>query len=175
MRFVLSLALVTLVSACSKPAAPAKRVALNRTNGTTFELVPSEGQGQYCLAYTVSTSGLVRQLTMSKTNMSFECPAGRNIGRHPFRVPLNEGPVKVYVLFTSQPVNAGSVSQQIIDADNRQALSAMNLRLPGSASLETLDFVPTEDVVAEVGGVIGGDAGVEAPAPTPAGEDAGGK
>lgn len=173
MRLLLSLALLALVGACSKPATPAKRVTLNRHTGTTFDLVPSEGQGQYCLAYTVSMSGLVRQLTMSKSNMSFECAPNKPIGNRTFKVPLNEGPVKVYVLFTSQAVNAGSVSQQILEADNRQALSAMNLRLPGSASLEALDFEPQEEVAAEVGGVVGGDGGVEAPAP--ATEDAGAK
>jgi hypothetical protein len=156
------LVVMTLLGAAcpEKPApTPAKRVHLERISGTTFRLVPSEGQYPYCLAYTVNRVGLTRQLTMSRQNVSFECPAGQPIGRRPFRVPFEEGPVKVHVLFTSQPVNAGSVSQQIIDADDRQALKVMNMRLPGNAAIETLDFVPEEDVPAQVGSLVGRDAG----------------
>jgi len=164
-------ALVALGSACSPrtPASAPKRVALERTGGTTFKLVPAEGQLPYCLVYTVAPNGLTRQLTMSRLNQSFECPAGQPVGRRPFRVPLDEGPVKVHVIFTSRAVNAGSVSQQIMDADNRQSLQAMALRLPGNAAIETLDFVPEEDTAAEVGGLLGVDAGAPAPAPGDAG------
>ena len=63
-------------------------------------------------------------------------------GKKTFRTPLNEGPVKVYVFFGSQPLNSASVSQQILDARDRQALSLMDMRLPGSVSLEVLDFEP---------------------------------
>lgn len=151
-----------LCSACSTPAPTpvAPRASLSRTGGTTFELLPAAGQHPFCLAYTVSKSGLTRQLTMSPSNQSFECPAGKPVGQHAYRVPLNEGPVRVYVLFTSQAVNAASVSQQLLDATDRQRLSVMSLRLPGAATLEALDFSPIEDVAPEVGGVIGaGDGG----------------
>jgi hypothetical protein len=138
----------------------AARAEARRTGGTTFELVPAPGQHPYCLAFTVSRSGLTRQLTMSSKNLSFECPAGRPVGQHAFKVPLGEGPVRVYVLFTSQPVNAASVSQQLLDAPDRQAVSVMHLRLPGAATLEALDFAPDEDVAPEVGGLVGpGDGG----------------
>lgn len=147
-----ALVCLMLLAACkeSKSEVP-RRVLLHRTGGTTFELRPEEGQHPYCLAYTVSKNGLTRQLTMSKKNESFECVAGKAVGGRSFKVPLNEGPVKIYVLFTSQPVNAGSVAQQILDTPDRQKVHVMELRLPGVANLESLEFVPDEDVEATVG------------------------
>lgn len=160
MRALVLVSLVVVVTGCEKSTPPsANRVTLRRTGGTTFQLLPSEGQLPYCLAYTVSRSGLTRQLTMSKSNQSFTCEANAAIGKRTFRVPQNEGPVKVHVLFTSQPINAASVSQDLLDAKDRQALSVMNLRLPGKALLETIDFVPEEDVDPEVGEMLGQDAG----------------
>ncbi|MGV3622230.1 MAG: hypothetical protein ACO1OB_15510 [Archangium sp.] len=160
MRSVFVIASLLLAVACDKPAAGSnKRASLNRTGGTTFEVIPSADQHQHCLIYTVSRSGLTRQMTMSGNNQSFDCIAGRPIGGHSYRVPLNEGPVRVYVFFTSQKVNAAAVSQELLEAPNRQALSAMNMRLPGNVTLETLDFTPEEDVAPEVGRVVGVDAG----------------
>lgn len=148
-----SLILLLLGAACAqtKPAEPPRRAVLNRTGGTTFELVPSDGQHPYCLVYTVSKSGLTRLLTMSRRNESFECPPGQAIGAHAYRVPLDEGPVKVYLLFTSQPVSAASVSQQLLEQRDRQRLSVMDMRLPGAAAMEVLEFVPEEDVAATLG------------------------
>ncbi len=163
MRSLLVVGLMVVTAACEKPspATPSKRASIARTGGTTFELMPAEGQYGYCLAYTVSRSGLTRQLTMSRSNQSYECAAGRPIGGHPYRMLLNEGPVRVFVFFTSQPVNAASVSQQILDATDRQALTLMNMRLPGQAHLEVLDFTPEEDVAAQVGALVELDAGVD--------------
>ncbi|MFT3706602.1 MAG: hypothetical protein QM817_02940 [Archangium sp.] len=173
MRSCLIVALAVTLAACDDKPAPTKRATLNRTGGTTFEIVPSPGQQPFCLAYTVSRSGLTRQLTMSRSNQSFECTAGKPLGKHAFKVPLNEGPVRVYIFFTSQAVNAASVSQQLLDAPDRQALQVMNMRLPGVAVLEALDFTPEEDVAAEVGEVLGAvDAGAAAP-PAPEAVDAG--
>lgn len=166
MRLVLAIALGVVVAACDSKSSdgPQRRASLRRIGGTTFEIIPTAGQLTHCLAYTVSKSGLTRQLTMSRSNQSFECAEGKPLGRHPFKVPLNEGPVKVYVFFSSQPLNAASVSQQLLDATDRQALSIMNMRLPGNAALEALDFVPEEDVAAEEGEVLGVDAGSPPPA-----------
>lgn len=163
MRSLLVVGLMVVTAACEKPspATPSKRASIARTGGTTFELMPAEGQYGYCLAYTVSRSGLTRQLTMSRSNQSYECAAGRPIGGHPYRMLLNEGPVRVFVFFTSQPVNAASVSQQILDATDRQALTLMNMRLPGQAHLEVLDFTPEEDVAPQVGALVELDAGVD--------------
>lgn len=171
-----ALILLLLGAACVQPKSSdsLKRVALNRTGGTTFELIPSEGQYPYCLIYTVTKSGLTRLLTMSRKNESFECPAGSPVGGHPYRVPLEEGPVKIYTLFTSQAVSAASVSQQLLEQKNRQQLSAMDMRLPGAAALEVLELSPEADVVATVGEALGQgtvepvDGGVEPETPRPA-------
>jgi hypothetical protein len=160
MRRTLGLSLVLgLGCAPTPPPAPPHRVALHRTGGTTFELVPAEGQLPHCLAYTVNAKGLTRQLTMSRHNESFACPAGRPVAGHAYRVPLTDGPVKVIVLFTSAPVNAASVSQQLLDLPDRRRLTAMELRLPGAASLELLDFSPEEDVAPTEGQELRPDAG----------------
>jgi hypothetical protein len=160
-RLLVTVALLLTACPAAKPSAT-KRVTLLRTGGTTFELVPEEDQFPYCLAYTVSRSGLTRQLTMSPSNNSWMCPAGGPIGHHAFKVPVNEGPVRVYVLFTTQPVTAGAVSQQLLDASDRQHINVMDLRLPGNAALESLDFVPEEDVAPTEGERLhDADAGVE--------------
>jgi len=137
--FILTLAL----AACTSPTgAPVKRATLRPVSAATFELVPATGQLPFCLAYTVSPKGVIRQLTMSAENASLECPAGQPIGQHVFRVPPSEPSVRVLVLFTSQSVNATSVSSQLIDTPRAASLTAMDLRLPGQAALELIDFTP---------------------------------
>lgn len=164
MRSLLLAGLLVGAVACEKTdAPPSKRAVINRTGGTTFEIVPAAGQFPHCVAFSVSRSGLTRQLTMSRSNQSFECIVGRPLGGHSYKVPLNEGPVRVYVFFVSQPVNAASVSQQLLDAPDRQALTLMNMRLPGQAALEVLDFTPEQDVAPEVGELIEPDAGAPPP------------
>jgi hypothetical protein len=135
------------LAACPRPpdAPAAKRVVLNAFSGSTFELVPEPGQLPFCLAYTVSPKGVIRQLTMSAENVSFECPAGQPVGHHPFRVPSSEPSVKVLVLFSSQSVNASSVSQQLLETRDPTSVTAMGLRLPGQAALEVLDFTHPAD------------------------------
>jgi hypothetical protein len=160
MRSLLLAVLCIGAMACEKPAPAAqKRATLSRTGGTTFQLIPGEGQLPYCLAYTVSKAGVIRQLTMSAENESFSCPGATAVGKRAFKVPLEEGPVKVFLLFTSQPVNAASVSQQLLDAPDRQNLSVMNMRLPGKATLDLLEFTPEQDVAPELGGIVREDAG----------------
>ncbi len=153
---------VAISLGCSNtPSTPQKRVTLRRVGGTSFELIPNPETLPYCLAYTVSKRGLTRQLTMSKKNLSFECKPGRPIGGISYRVPLDEGPVKIHVVLTSQQVNAAAVTQDILDAENRLALSVMNMRLPGVAAVETIDFDPSQDVEAQIGGVVELDGGIE--------------
>ena len=169
MRLLLVAGLIlTAVAGCRKaaPAVP-DRATLNRVGGAAFELLPAEGQHPYCLVYTVARSGLTRQLTMSATNQSFECPAGRPVGGRPFKVPLNEGPVRIYAFFTSQSVNAASISQQILDAPNRQALTVMSMRIPGQGALDAIDFTPEEEVTPQVGGLVETVGEAAAPAPQP--------
>lgn len=163
---------LAMLSGCteSPKSEPPSRMLLNRMGGSTFQLVPTENQLPYCLAYTVSRSGLTRQLTMSEANQSFPCSAGKPLGGRTYRVPLNEGPVHVLVFFSSQPIAAASLSQQLLDLPDRQKVSVMDLRLPGKATLELIDYTPEADAPVDVGAVVGEvDAGVNAVA----GEDGG--
>lgn len=132
-----------VVCSCAKaPELPMERVALRSLDNERFELIPSPGQLPYCLVYSVSSQGVTRQMTMSAQNVSFECPAGLPIGGHPFRVLPAEGEVAVHVLFSSQPVQAASLTQQLMELGQRQQLSAMDFRVPGALAIQTLKFAP---------------------------------
>ena len=167
MRTALLLVLVGAISGCTEAVKPTVRAAVNRIGGTTFEVIPSEGQYPFCLVFTLSTAGVIRQLTMSRENVSYTCPAGKPIGGHSYRAPLDEGAVKVQVLFTSQKVNAASVAQQLLDLRGRPQITSIDLRLPGNATIDTLSFAPEADAAPTVGGVIGRDGVTDADAGTP--------
>ncbi len=159
MRGLFPLALALALAACPQQNAPTERVHLARLTGTTFELVPGESQLPYCLAFTVAANGVTRQLTMARDNLSFKCPPGKPIGGYAYKVPVDEGPVKVHVLLTSQRVSATSVARQIVELTASESLHPLNLRLPGEASLVTLDFTPEAEVAPLVGQVVTLDAG----------------
>lgn len=168
MRATLLLVLIGGLTSCSDAIRPpTSRAAIKRIEGTTFEVIPSEGQYPYCLVFTLSSNGVIRQLTMSRENVSYTCAAGKPVGGHSFRAPLDEGAVKVQVLFTSQKVNAASVAQQLLDLRDRPQISSIDLRLPGNAAIETLSFAPEAEPIPTVGGVVGkgGVTDVDAGAP----------
>lgn len=175
MRTMLVAACLVAATACSKKDEVIDRVLVVPTGGSTFQLKPTEGQFPYCLAYTVSQkTKVIRQLTMRGKNVSFECPAGQPIGRRTYRVPAEDGPVRIWVLFTSQQVNAGSIAQQLVELPDRTKLNVLDLRVVGNAAIEAHDFAPEEDVAPEVGGILGADAGAAPPADAgPAADDAG--
>ncbi len=168
MRGFLAVALLVL-AACSQQTAPPERVKLNRTGGTTFELIPGEKQYPYCLAFTVASNGTIRQLTMAKDNKSFQCPAGKPVGGTSYKVPGTEGAVQVHVLFTSQRVPAASVARQIVELSASQSLHPLNLRLPGEASLVSLEFTPEAEVAPVEGAVVELDGGNGVPSAADAG------
>jgi hypothetical protein len=159
MRSWLLCGAVALVSCTHEGESSKGRAEVRRTGGTTFELLPVAGQLPYCLAFTHSHKGVTRQLTMSTQNLSFECPAGKAVGGRAFKVPLDEGPVKLHVLFSSERINAASVAEQLLDQTDLGTVSVMDLRLPGRATLETLEFSPEADVAPAEGQVLGRDAG----------------
>ena len=163
------LAVLGLLVACAdeKKADGNTRVSLRRLTGTNFELVPAEKQHPHCLVFTISSNGVIRQLTMSRENTSYTCPAGKPIGGHSYRVPLDEGTVKVHVLFSSQRVNAASVAQQLLDLRDRPQISSMDLRLPGNATIETISFVPEAEAPPPIGGLVGKDGITDADAGVP--------
>ncbi len=123
---------------------PPSRAQLRKVSGSTIEIVPTEGQLPYCLIYTVSQKGIIRQLTMTRENRSIKCEAGKPIANTSFRVPTQEGPVRVYVFFSDQRVQAGSVAQQLMEKQGQERMTAMDFRLPGQAFVEMLEFTPEE-------------------------------
>ena len=149
------LALWVVLASCEKSSTDSKsRVSLRRLGASTFELIPGENQFPYCLVFTHSARGITRQLTMNDENVAFACPPQKPIGDHAFRAPIKEGPVKIWVLFSSDRVNAASVAQQLAEQSNLSRLSTMDMRLPGRASLETIDFTPMSEIAATEGTVV---------------------
>lgn len=149
---------VLLLAGCpdSKPAAPIHKVELKKLSGTTVELVPTDLQLPYCLVFTISEKGIVRQLTMNRQNRAVKCEAGQSIGGVSYRIPLDEGPVRFHVFLSSTQLNAGSVAQQIYELSAKNPrFSALDLRLPGDVKVETLDFTPATDAPVATGTVIG--------------------
>jgi len=160
-------ALAALVVGC--PAAPeAKRKAeLRNVGGSTIQVIPSEGQHPFCLVFTISEGKVVRQLTMNRDNKSVKCEAGQPIGNVSFRVPKEEGKVKVLVFFSDRRLNAGSLAQQIYElASEGKQFYPYDLRLEGDVKVETLEFEPSEDVPTVSGEPVGKGG-------TVAGEDGG--
>src|SRR5690242_4351615 len=71
-RGVLTLA---LCAACTTPPPPpTHKVEMRKLTGNTVEFVPGDIQQLgYCLLYTISAKGVVRQLTMNRENRSVKC------------------------------------------------------------------------------------------------------
>jgi len=167
-RWTGAVAVVALMSAgCQQQQKPAvvARAELKAMGGSTVEFLPKEGQHPYCLLYTVSEKGVIRQLTMTRENRSIKCDAGKPIYNSSFRVPVEEGKIRAYIFFSDQRINAGSVAQQLYDLRDKPRLTAMDFRLPGSVSMEMLEFTPQAGGEPVTGAVVGSkDIAVEAPA-----------
>jgi hypothetical protein len=171
-RWTWVLAVLAVGAGCSgntKQAAP-PRAELRSVSGSTVEVLPTAEQLPYCLLYTLSDKGVIRQLTMTRENRSIRCEAGKPIANTSFRIPANEGNVKVYVIFSDERIQAGPIAQQLFELKNQPRISAMDLRLPGRVFVETLDFAPKDDGKPVTGGVVNSTGEVK---PTePAQEDA---
>jgi len=154
---VLTVAGLGLLLACpdKQEAAPKLRAELHKLTGNTVELWPSAGQNPYCLVYTLSQKGVVRQLTLTRKNESIPCQAGKPIGNVAYRIPTEEGAVRIFVLFSDTPLKAGSIAQQIFEQNAQSPhFTAMDLRLPGRVDTQMLDFTPSLEAPAQEGGVI---------------------
>ncbi|WP_224244352.1 hypothetical protein [Hyalangium gracile] len=170
-RWSWAVAVLALGAGCSKGNDGAQaRAQIRKVGGSMMEVVPSDGQLPYCLLYTVSQKGIVRQLTMTRENRSIKCDAGRPIANASFRVPVQEGPVKVYVIFSNERIQAGPVAQQLFELQGRERVTGMDFRLPGQAFVEMLEFIPEEGGAPVTGGVVsaGGEVG---PGDNAAGEE----
>jgi hypothetical protein len=137
----LVLALLPL-SACTQPPA-SHRAEIVALGPSTIQVVPAEGQLPFCLLYSASETGVVRQLTMSEAASSFECPARQPIGGVRYEIPKGEGKVRIYVIFSDKKLEAAPVSAQVHEMGRRGGLTAMDLRAPGNVVLETLEFTPS--------------------------------
>jgi hypothetical protein len=124
-----------------KPAVPT-RAEVRSLGGSTVEFIAKDGQHPFCLLYTVSEKGIIRQLTMTRENRSIKCDSGKRIYNSSFRIPVEEGKVRAYIFFSDQRINAGSVAQQLYDLRDKERVTAMDFRLPGAVSVETLEFTP---------------------------------
>ncbi|MBZ4394767.1 hypothetical protein OWM54_31750 [Myxococcus sp. MISCRS1] len=131
------------------------RAQVRKTGPATMEVIPSAGQLPYCMLYTVSEKGVIRQLTLTRENRSIRCDANKPVANTSFRVPTQEGKVKVYIFFSDERIPAGPVAQQLYDLRGQDRISAMDLRLPGRVFVETMDFVPEEGTAEITGAVVG--------------------
>ena len=147
--------LISAASACDASRASVGRASLVRHGPALFQVMPASQQLPHCSIFTVSEAGVTRQLTMSRDNLSFDCPAGRPVGQRTWRAPADEGPVRVLVFFTSQKVNSASIAQQLIEFKDPRRASLLDMRLPGTAALETLEFTPLPESPIEEGGRVG--------------------
>jgi hypothetical protein len=134
---------LTLLAGCTRSTGPAHRVELRRISGDTVQIVPGQGQMPYCLVFTHSGKGVVRQLTMSRNNVSVKCEPGEPVLGQAYRIPIEEGPVKIHIFFSDQRLEAASVANQLNDMAN-PSFSPIDFRLPGNVVVETLDFIPSE-------------------------------
>ncbi|MBF5044392.1 hypothetical protein FGE12_18480 [Aggregicoccus sp. 17bor-14] len=172
-RWTWALAVVALFTGCQDGAKSpaAKRTELRSLDGNTVEFVTTKDQLPFCLLFTVSEKGVVRQLTMTRQNLSIKCDPGVPIGKTTFRIPAEEGKVYAYVFYSDQKLVAGTVAQQIYEHERGGRINAMDFRLPGQVAVETIEFTPQAAPAPTVGGVVGAggqlkpnpDGGIVAP------------
>ncbi|QSQ24014.1 hypothetical protein JY651_03275 [Pyxidicoccus parkwayensis] len=135
------------------------RAQLRKTGPATVEVIPTEGQLPYCMLYTVSEKGVIRQLTLTRENRSIRCDPTKPIANTSFRIPVQEGKVRMYIFFSDDRIPAGPVAQQLYDLRGQDRINAMDLRLPGRVFVETLEFSPEDTAPPVTGAVVGSDGG----------------
>jgi hypothetical protein len=144
-----------LMAGCTKPpsAAAAQRMEIRTVTGNTVQFIPGVDQMPYCLIYTQSDKGLTRQMTLTQSNQSVPCPAGEPVLGLRFRIPADEGRVRIRVLFSDKRLQAAEVAEQVLEMAS-PTFNPINLRLPGRVLLESMDFIPKEETAAVVGAVV---------------------
>ncbi|NMO15540.1 hypothetical protein HPC49_07515 [Pyxidicoccus fallax] len=156
-RWSVVMAAVALCAGCegNKKEDRPTRAQLRRTGPATVEVVPTDGQLPYCMLYTVSEKGVIRQLTLTRENRSIRCDPKKPVANTSFRIPVQEGKVRMYIFFSDDRIPAGPVAQQLYDLRGQDRINAMDLRLPGRVFVETLEFTPEESSPPVTGGVVG--------------------
>jgi hypothetical protein len=143
-----------LAAACKRPApTPVHRMEIQTVTGNTVQFIPAVDQLPYCLIYTQSDKGVMRQMTLARSNQSVACAAGEPVLGLRFRIPADEGRVRVHVLFSDQRLQAAALAEQVVEMTSPD-FNPNDLRLPGRVVLETLDYVPTEEPATVVGEVV---------------------
>jgi hypothetical protein len=142
-----------LAAACRRSAPTPARMEIRTVTGNTVQFIPAADQLPYCLIYTQSDKGVMRQMTLARSNQSVACPAGEPVlGLH-FRLPADEGRIRVHILFSDQRLQAAALAEQVVEMTS-PGFNPNDLRLPGRVVLETLDYLPTEEPAIVVGEVV---------------------
>ncbi|HSN98476.1 MAG TPA: hypothetical protein VLS89_09260, partial [Candidatus Nanopelagicales bacterium] len=106
-RWWIGVVVAAALPACSQPSGSGNgRAEVRAVGPTSVQIVPASGQLPYCLVFTASERKVIRQLTMPPDRQALPCPAGQPIGGLTYRIPAAEGKVRIYVLFSDQPVKA---------------------------------------------------------------------
>ncbi len=137
---------MALASGCEggSPKAP-RRAEIRAVGPATIEVVPAPGQLAHCLVFTESESGVIRQLTMPFDDLSIPCEPGKPVGDEKYKIPVSEGKVRVYVIFSDRTLKGSTVASQLHEMwSNKKVLTAMDLRAPGQAAIEILEFTPSK-------------------------------
>lgn len=149
----------------SSSAASKQRAELRALNGSTLEVHPAEGQLPYCLLFSITQAGTpptIRQLTMTHENKSVPCEANRAIGGISYRIPIEEGKIRILVFFSNAKLSAGSVAQQIYELSKENPnWNTLDLRLPGQVFIQTLEFDPRPDSPVQAGGLVGSTGDIQ--------------
>lgn len=139
----LALAPALLLACATSSKPPERRATLRETSPGAVQIVPAAGQLPYCLVFSVSRAGVVRQLTTSLDDLSVPCRAGQPIGEADLPIPPEDGAARVHVLFSDRPLEARLIDAQIRElAADKPSFSAMDLRAPGQVLAETIEFTP---------------------------------
>ena len=131
-----------MVTGCENRSPPVQhRLELRPTGPDLVELVPREGVPAFCLLFSISERGLIRQLTMNEENESFDCPSQKPVGQTPFRIPKAEGKVRIYAFFSDQKLKASSVAEQLTELAGAK-FNLLDLRLPGKVVSDVVEYTP---------------------------------
>ena len=144
MRRMLAVIALAWVVGCTPSKAPTtKRAELQEVGAATVKFIPAENQPPYCLLFTVSAKGVVRQLTMNRENTSVPCEAGKPIGGVEYRIPPAEGKIRAHLIFSDRKLEAAPMARQVHElASQNPNFMALDLRAPGQVMIETLEFTP---------------------------------
>src|SRR2546430_1805352 len=112
--------------ACTPKSQATHRMEMRKATNNTVGFVPGKAQLPYCLIFTRSQKGTLRQMTMTRMNQSVSCKPDEPVMNVRFRIPVDEGKVQALVFFSDQRLNATRVAEQLIDYPADRRLSAMD-------------------------------------------------